>query len=187
MVGVHTKSTYTSALSPEFALLGFLSQREGHGYELHRRLVEELGQVWHVSLSQTYNILTRLERQGYISGKTQAQEKLPSRRAFHLTASGRRRFEKWLHMPTGCSVRAIRVEFITRLYFASASDPDLARDLIRTQVEEVQQGVQRLQESLAALPVEQTFNRLGLTMRIRQLSSVLDWLSECQDALRLNK
>ena len=77
MSETHLKSNYASALSPEYALLGFLSQQQAHGYELHRRLTEELGQVWHVSLSQTYNILTRLERQGYIAGKTFEQEKAP--------------------------------------------------------------------------------------------------------------
>ncbi|HEY3342345.1 MAG TPA: PadR family transcriptional regulator [Anaerolineae bacterium] len=181
------KSTYASALSPEYALLGFLSLRQAHGYELHRRLIDELGQVWHVSLSQTYNILTRLERQGYITRKTLEREKLPARREFELTPSGQRHFEQWLQIPTGCSVRAIRVEFITRLYFASARNSELARDMIQAQVEEVEQGIRRLREALAVLPTGQTFNRLGLTMRIRQLASVLDWLSECQDALGLKK
>jgi DNA-binding PadR family transcriptional regulator len=187
MTETHLKSSYASALSPEYALLGFLSQHPAHGYELHRRLLEELGQVWHVSLSQTYNILTRLERQGYITGQTFEQEKLPSRREFQLTPAGQTHFEQWLHMPSGCSVRAIRVEFITRLYFASAMGADLARDMIRVQQDEVEQGIRRIREALAVLPAEQTFNRLGLTMRIRQLVSVLDWLSECQDALGLTK
>jgi DNA-binding PadR family transcriptional regulator len=187
MSETHLKSNYASALSPEYALLGFLSQQQAHGYELHRRLTEELGQVWHVSLSQTYNILTRLERQGYIAGKTFEQEKLPSRREFSLTPSGQARFRQWLHTPTGCSVRAIRVEFTTRLYFAYAQSPDLAHDMIRIQESEIEQGIRRLREALATLPAEQTFNHLGLTMRVRQLVSVSDWLSECKDTLGLPK
>jgi DNA-binding PadR family transcriptional regulator len=187
MIATQLKSSYASAHSPEYALLGLLSQRQAHGYELHRRLVEELGEVWHVSLSQTYNILTRLERQGYITGKTFEQEKLPARREFQLTPAGQSHFEQWLHMPTGCSVRAIRVEFITRLYFASALNKELARGMIRVQTGEVEQGIWRIREALAVLPAEQTFSRLGLSMRVRQLSSVLDWLSECQDALGLTE
>jgi DNA-binding PadR family transcriptional regulator len=34
---------YASALSPEYALLGFLAQKAAHGYELHQRLSNELG------------------------------------------------------------------------------------------------------------------------------------------------
>ncbi len=183
------RSSYVGALSPEYALLGLLWQSTGstHGYELHRRLVSELGQVWHISLSQTYNILSRLESQGLIAGKLQRQPKRPSRKAFHLTAAGQRRFEKWLRAPTGSSVHAIRVEFTTRLYFALASDAPLARDLIDSQTAEVQRGLQRLQVTLASIPPEQTFNRLGLTLRIRQLTSVLAWLAECRTALGLEK
>ena len=36
------------------ALLGLLAIRPDHGYELHQRLSNDLGQVWHISLSQTY-------------------------------------------------------------------------------------------------------------------------------------
>ena len=182
-----SKSAYASALSPEYALLGFLSQRPAHGYELHRRLVDELGQVWHVSLSQTYNILTRLEGQGFIAGAVQAQQKLPARRLFKLTAAGRRHFDTWLQAPTGCSVRAIRVEFTTRLFFASAHGADMARGLIEAQAAEVQQGLSHLKDTFDELPAEQPFNRLGLALRIRQLSSILDWLDECRDMLGLER
>jgi len=98
---------YASALAPEYAFLGFLAQQPAHGYELHQRLVAELGQVWHISLSQTYNILSRLQAKGLVAGHVEPQAKLPPRRRLQLTAAGRERFETWLHAPTGSSVRAI--------------------------------------------------------------------------------
>ncbi len=180
-----SQAAYASALSPEYALLGFLAQHPAHGYELHQRLVTDLGQVWHVSLSQTYNILNRLEAQGFIVGVVQEQAKLPARRSFRLTAAGRRRFNIWLHSPAPCSVRTIRVEFTTRLYFAQARSPERVLDLIEAQVAEVQGGLARLQSLQAELPPDQTFNRLGLDLRIRQLASLLDWLAECRAALGL--
>jgi PadR family transcriptional regulator, regulatory protein AphA len=178
-----TRTTYSSALSPEFALLGFLAQKPAHGYDLHLRLTAELGQVWHVSQSQVYNILNRLESRGYITATVQAQEKLPARRRLRLTAAGRKRFDIWLHTTAGCSVRAIRVEFTTRLYFATALDPTLARRLIEDQVAETRAGLDRLSYLLAELPPDQTFNHLGLELRIRQLTSILDWLADCQKTL----
>ncbi len=39
----------------------------GHGYNLHRKVVSNLGQVWHLSQSQAYAILKRLETRGEIS------------------------------------------------------------------------------------------------------------------------
>lgn len=181
------KTPCASALSPEYALLGLLMQRPAHGYELHQRLCSELGQVWHVSQSQVYNILSRLEARGFIVATVQAQEKLPARRRFRVTPAGCRRFDQWLHTPTGSSVRAIRVEFITRLYFAHTPDLELARDLIDLQIDTVRTSLGHLQGMLAGLPQEQAFNHLGLELRIRQLTSVLDWLSECRAALGLDK
>ncbi len=176
-------NSYASDLSPEFALLGFLAQQSAHGYELHQRLSTDLGQVWHVSLSQTYNILNRLEVRGFIRGIVQEQEKLPPRRTFRLTSAGRRRFDNWLYSPTPCSVRTIRVEFVTRLYFSHARHPDRVANLIEAQIEEVRAGLTRLEAMLAELPPGQVFNQLGLKLRVRQLASLMDWLTECRAAL----
>jgi DNA-binding PadR family transcriptional regulator len=174
-----------SALSPEYPLLGFLAQQPAHGYELHHRLVTDLGQIWHVSLSQAYNILNRLEAQGLITGTLQERNRLPSRRRFRLTAAGRRRFDSWLRAPTGGSVRAIRVEFITRLYFAQALERDVLSDLIETQTVVTRDALTHLQAIRSEVPPEHVFNRLGLELRIRQLASVLDWLAQCRAALGL--
>jgi PadR family transcriptional regulator AphA len=175
-----TKPRTIGPLSPEYALLGFLAEQPNHGYELHQRLVSELGHVWHVSQSQVYNILKRLELGGDISGTVQEQSKLPSRLLYRLTPGGRARFETWLDTPTGCSVRAIRVEFLTRLYFASRRGRSNADSLIDSQVKEIRKGLSRLTGLLEELPAEQVFNRLGLELRITQLSSILDWLERCR-------
>ena len=169
--------TQAAALSPEYVLLGFLNQRPAHGYDLHEHIEAELGQIWHISLSQTYNILNRLETQGYITGMVQAQEKLPARKRFRLTAAGRRRFEDWLSTATAPSTRAIRVEFITRLYFACAISPAAARTVIDQQIASTQEGLAHIQTLLGELPPEQTFNRLGLEFRVQQLTFVIDWLN----------
>jgi PadR family transcriptional regulator, regulatory protein AphA len=170
--------TYASALSPEYALLGFLAQKTSHGYELHQRMSAELGQVWHVSLSQIYNILNRLEVQGFIEGVIEEQDKLPARQMYHLTGSGRQRLETWLNTPTGSSVRAIRVEFVTRLYFASMLGEHKTSHLIQAQLKETRSGLKRLEQEMAETPTSQVFNRLGLDLRQRQLIAVLDWLKQ---------
>jgi PadR family transcriptional regulator, regulatory protein AphA len=173
-----THHAYTSALSPEYALLGLLASQPAHGYELHQRLEAELGQVWHVSLSQTYNILKRLEAHGFICGKVEKPEKVPQRCCYNLTTTGRRRLETWLSTPTGSSVRAIRVEFITRLYFARLLEPELLSRLLENQVVETRSGLKRLQCLHKELAAGETYNRLSLALRIRQLEAVLSWLDE---------
>jgi PadR family transcriptional regulator, regulatory protein AphA len=174
------KPSHFGSRSPEYALLGFLYERPNHGYSLHQLLVNELGYVWHVSQSQTYNILKRLEAQGFISSTTRVQEKLPPRQILEITASGRLRFEDWLQTPSGGSVRAIRLEFITRLYFAKKFFPDIFPAMIDAESTGVETALARLETAHKAIPPEQAFNRLGLELRIRQLHSVRDWLIECR-------
>jgi DNA-binding PadR family transcriptional regulator len=57
----HNAPSRAGTLSPEFALLGFLLTGPQHGNDLHRHLRAELGHVWHLSQSQAYAILKRLE------------------------------------------------------------------------------------------------------------------------------
>jgi PadR family transcriptional regulator AphA len=175
--------TQAAALSPEYVLLGLLNQRPAHGYDLHQRLIEELGQIWPISLSQMYNILKRLEAKGLIVGVVQTQEKAPPRRRFRLTPLGRRRFEDWLTVSTEPRARAMRVEFLTRLYFAYLANPKAARSLIDNQIAVMQAEIAALTTQLAEVPPDQVFNQLGLDLRLRQLTSTLDWLVECRTIL----
>jgi DNA-binding PadR family transcriptional regulator len=171
---------YVGRLSPEFALLGFLTEQPGYGYELHQRLVTELGFVWHISQSQSYNILKRLEVQGFIISKKVEQEKLPPRQMLNITTSGKQRFETWLHAPTGSSVHAMRLEFITRLYFSHRSGSIEIQTLLDEQTAATGINIARLETSLENAPDEQIFNRLGLELRIKQLKSLLEWLDDCR-------
>lgn len=171
-----------SVRSPEYALLGFLYAQPNHGYSLHQQLATELGQVWHVSQSQTYTILKRLETQGFISSTFQEQAKLPPRQFLHLTPSGRQRFEDWLQTTSGSSVHAIRLEFITRLYFAQKLFPEKIASIIATQSAEIDAALARLEASRKAIPPVQTFNRLGMELRLQQLRSVRSWMVKCRKA-----
>ena len=171
----------SGGLSPEFALLGFLEEEPSYGYELHQRLSAELGFVWHISQSQSYAILKRLETQAYITSTKVEQEKLPARQMLKISPSGRRYFTAWLNAPTGNSVRAIRVELITRLYFTYKKNPAKVHELINEQVDVVNNNLAKLKGMLADAPDERIFNRLGLELRIQQLKSILVWLNTCRE------
>jgi PadR family transcriptional regulator, regulatory protein AphA len=169
-------------LSPEYALLGFLMQQPAHGYELHQQLQTELGQVWRVSQSQTYNILKRLELQGFIAGQVKRQLKLPNQREFHLTPLGQARFAEWLHAPGRSSVRGIRLEFLTRLYFVRALEGKRAAlKLIEGQQVTASAKLDTLKEQWSADAVQGAYNQLSVALQLRQLESVLKWLAQCQE------
>ncbi len=172
-----------SSRSPEYALLGFLYEKPNYGYLLHQALTGELGHVWHVSQSQTYNILNRLEAQKFISSTVPKNQKLPARQILHITAAGRQRFEAWLEAPPSSSVHAIRLEFITRLYFSSRLFPSRMESILEAQSEEVSAAIRRLKANLPGVPQDQTFNRLSLNLRIHQLQAVREWIRGCRKSL----
>jgi PadR family transcriptional regulator AphA len=161
-------------------LLGLLYGGPGHGYDLHRQVAADLGQVWHLSQSQAYGILKRLQVGGDVSVEEVSQEKLPPRRLLRLTPAGRTRFLQWLEAPSGGSARLIRMEFITRLYFLRRYLPEKLREAFDRQRAESKGHIDRLMETRPCLPADQIFDRMSLDMRLRQLRMTLEWLDECE-------
>ncbi len=169
-------------LTPENLILGLLSQQPAHGYEVQHRLTSALGQVWHLPLNQVYNLLRRLEARGLVTGADEPAMGAPPRRRFEVTAAGQAQFEHWLQGVTPPNIRAIRVEFTSRLFFALARDGRLALRLVEEQAAVVQAQVAALQGQLDRLPGERVFDRLGLTLRVRTLAGVRAWLEDCRAA-----
>ena len=143
------KPHHIGTLSPEMALLGQLFTAPGHGYDLHRTVNTDLGQVWHLSQSQAYSILKRLEAQGDISSEEIQQEKLPTLQMLSLTAQGRKRFLDWLETPSGGSTRAIRMEFVTRVYFLRNYMPEKLEEAFERQSLEAKSQIERLEKARA--------------------------------------
>lgn len=168
-----------SNISPEFALLGFLIDEPCHGYDLHQKFQTELGNIWHISQSQAYAILKRLEARGDITSQHIEQDKLPPRQILHITESGVLRFEEWL-FGAGHNARAIRLEFLTRLYFTRKHYPDQTTRIFAAQCAEIRASLERLKKLLAHLPPDQPYNQLSLDLRLRQLELIQDWMREIQ-------
>ena len=132
-------------LAPEWALLGLLTQKPMHGYELHRYFTapSALGQVWYLGLSQMYKLLKELERQSYLEVTVQRQENYPARKVYHITPSGRAAFLQWMEKPVK-NTRLIRVEFLAKLFLAQLLGSEIIKRVIDTQLEACQAQLTRL-------------------------------------------
>ena len=172
------KDHHTGNISPEFALLGILLSGPSHGYDLHQRFSTELGHIWHLSQSQAYAILKRLEQRGDISGQIVEQEKLPARQLLRITTQGRQRFFEWLELGIATNSRSIRLEFLSRLYFTQLHRPENIAQICKAQADEIETIIERLESLLAHLPPEQVFNRLSLDLRLRQMRLIQTWMVE---------
>lgn len=169
-------SHHVGAFSPEMALLGLLYAGPGYGYDLHKKISADLSYVWHLSQSQAYAILKRLEKSGEITSEEVTQDRLPSRQLLRLTKAGKERFLNWVDAPSSGSIRAIRLEFITRVYFARSYFPEKLPELFTRQREGTLYHIQRLERLIADHLEESLPDRMSLTLRLFHLRDVLEWL-----------
>jgi PadR family transcriptional regulator, regulatory protein AphA len=181
------ENKHSGNLSPEFALLGFLIPGQSHGYDLHQKFTTELGHVWHLSQSQAYAILKRLENRGDISAHVIEQEKLPARQMLRITSQGRKRFFEWLELRIGTNARSIRLEFLTRLYFAELHRPENISQIYKTQSAEIESRIEQLESLIEHLPPEQIFNHLSLDLRLQQMRLIQNWMAEIRTQFHISR
>lgn len=173
-----------SQLTIEYALLGFLYQQPGHGYEIYQQLLAEdgLGLVWYIKQSQLYALLTKLEQQGYITATLEPQDARPPRKMLQLTVAGREAFLDWLRSPVPQG-RKMRMEFMAKLYFARRLEPAAAVTLIDGQRDICRVWSASLQAQADVLSAEHPFEWLVYQFRLGQVEAMLTWLDVCEQAL----
>ncbi|HZU86241.1 MAG TPA: helix-turn-helix transcriptional regulator [Anaerolineaceae bacterium] len=170
-------------LSLEYVLLGLLARQPQHGYELFKLVEARIGPalVWRVKQAQLYAILEKLENQGLLASEVVEGGAHPDRRQYHLTDAGREGLTQWMRAPVE-SGRAMRQEFLARLYFAQLESSQTARDLITHQVHTCRGWLRSLQSGLdAAAPG--SYERLVLQFRLVQVQGFLFWLDLCMQEL----
>lgn len=169
-----------SQIVPDETILGLLAANPGHGYQLLEcfRDPAQLGEVWHLSTSQLYAVLKRLEKAGFITGQEIPSPDAPARVQYRITQSGRQQLEGWLHEPQpSASVRRVRVEFLSRLYIARLLNIP-TQPLVARQKKACQQQLAALiaQREAAAPGV----GFLALELVIAQLQAILGWIDRCE-------
>ena len=163
----------------ELALLGFLRAGPQHGYQIHQTLSNRdgLGLVWHLKQSQLYALLTKLEKDGYITSVLQNQEPHPPRRVFTLTTSGLKAYLDWLTSPVALP-RLVRQEFLAKLYFLRGENSS-AESLITRQRETCQRWLDEFKRQ-AAQSASGSYGWLTFQYRIGHIESIIAWLEICQ-------
>ena len=172
-----------SPLSYEYALLGFLSNRPMHAYEIHQRLRKAGGLrlIWTVKQGQLYALLARMEEEGYIASMLEPQEGRPPRKMLCLTAEGEEAFQRWMVEPVQ-RPRQFRQEFLAKLFFASQSGPEALRLLLDRQRAASRALLDDLVRQVESVPSERLYERQVYRLRVIQTEAHLQWLGECEDA-----
>ena len=85
-------------MSVKHSLLALLVQGPMHGYQLRAEFERRTGGTWPLNVGQVYSTLTRLERDGLVSGHGEDTE---GRLAYEVTEAGRHEVEGWFATPVG--------------------------------------------------------------------------------------
>ncbi len=163
----------------EQPILGFLMQGPLHGYDLHRRAMDELGSLWYMGISHIYGALKQLERGGLVECVAGPRENRRTRKVYRITPAGRKSFRAWVRQPV-TTMRRVRVEFLAKLYFLRALGLGGAAELIAAQEAVCRERLAYL-EQRAAQCAPGDFDRLVFDFRRRQVEAILEWLVACRE------
>jgi PadR family transcriptional regulator, regulatory protein AphA len=163
------------SMAIEQTLLGLLASKPRHGYELTKEFAADttLGDIVHLESGMLYAHLKKLQKEGWVTSRVEAQESRPARRIFSITDEGRTELHRWLTEPVS-KTRDIRLDFLLKLYTAREHDPDLAAKLIDEQREVCERFVESLNVQIRN--EDDDFRRLVLEMRLAQNTALLNWL-----------
>jgi PadR family transcriptional regulator PadR len=91
----------------EVVVLGLLAEEQLYGYQLLERFAERGMEHWaDVGRASVYQAFHRLERQGFVAGRSQDRGDGPERRVYRITRSGRDRLRQGLAERSGGSSTA---------------------------------------------------------------------------------
>jgi PadR family transcriptional regulator AphA len=167
-------------LSPQWVLLGLLTRKPMHGYELHQFFTapSPLERVWRLGMSQMYKLLKELEDLGHVDVSIEEQETRPDKKVYHVTPKGREAFLHWLQTPVS-GIRLIRIEFLGKLFLAQALGPEMIERVVNVQQDACKALLADLQEEISS----EGFEDLVLRFRTGQIEAAIEWLEYCRRAL----
>ncbi len=169
-------------LAVEFAVLGHLVEAPMHGYELRDRLAAGLGVVWRIASSQLYQVLHRLDEQGWVSCTVETPSAGPSRNVYRSTSTGDVAFWDWATSPVR-HVRQIRIEFLAKVYFLRRLAPDRIGALIDGQLDVLRELYGHLSGRERVGSDEADLGRLAASYRRSQIAGTIRWLEEHEQDL----
>jgi DNA-binding PadR family transcriptional regulator len=176
----------------QHAVLAALLDGSASGYELAKWFDAAVAHYWHATATQIYQELSRLEREGYVSGVEVTQRDRPNKRVMTITDKGLAeldRFAAETSRPT-----AFKNDLMVKVRAADVVDPDAlladlrhALDLCRSKLDFYRKSEQLMLKGRSHDKFVATARRVGpyLTLRrgIRYEQENVEWLVEAIEVL----
>ena len=154
-------------LNPSACLiLGMLRAGVDTGYAIKRAVDQSTRFFWATSFAQVYPELARLEDQGYITGRVDAQGRR-LRKTYRVTEKGKQALDDWLRSATLPGFE-FRDEGLLRLFFADALPAEDAIALVTRLREQADEAHRAFRDSVvpAAEAASQGFRFPAMAARL---------------------
>jgi DNA-binding PadR family transcriptional regulator len=166
----------------ELVVLGLLSQKPMHGYQLHQEIEKTGMEIWaEVNLSSIYNTLNRLEEEEMVEAKREKPGKMPERSVYHVTKTGKKKLASLLEQVL--SDKRIRpADLMLGIFFIKGLPRRKALDCLESKVEVMQKLLKGLQHAERAaegnLPFPWTFFMRGTIDHLKNGIKKIDDLTK---------
>jgi len=163
----------------EIAVLGLLSEKPMHGYEIHQQITCREMDYWaKIKLPSIYNTLIRLEEQGLIQSGKEKVGKMPERTVHTITAAGRAKLAELV-------TQLLRVEerpewsFGLAVAFIFSAARSVVLEALHHRRQLLAQGLAALEEERRGYEGKIPFNwYMLIEAGVQHMRLELDWLDD---------
>lgn len=131
----------------EMLFLGLLMDGPKHGYDIKRRITEELYPLVGLKIKSVYYPLQKMEESGLVAKDAGREGKFPEKFVYHITPQGRARFEQLISQ----SFATIERPFFNidlSIYFLQHVDKKTARRKLRARLVFLKRILRQLEKQL---------------------------------------
>lgn len=152
--------------------LGVLTMGDATGYDIKKHFEESFRHFFSAGYGSIYPALAELNKKGWVTCHEQAQEKLPDKKIYSVTDSGKKAFVDALSRTA--PRHKVRSPFMAMMYFAHLLPPERLRDALEERLVEIEM----IMDSLTKFEGQTFDERPGIAFTIGYGNHMLSAMSE---------
>ena len=126
-------------MSLKHAILGFLNDHPYSGYDLKKVFDASVRHFWLADQSQIYRTLSQMTEKGWTEIEIIHQDSRPDRKQYHITATGKEEFHRWLTAPLPSEMQ--RSADMIQVFFAGALSDEEALAIFERAAANIRAGL----------------------------------------------
>jgi len=169
-------------MSVQLSILGFLLERDYHGYDLKKTIERLMGQWTDIRFGSIYHALGALERSGHVRMvATMQSHGKPARSIYSITDSGKNEFQKLL-FENMTEIQRVYLADDIGVFFGKHIEPNQLTGLLEGRLNLLQMLLNKLQHHRLHLPdyeiSEKTIADELISRHIAHLETDCLWFSQ---------